>query len=335
MQDIVIPQRTLSATPAGPGAVRTESAEIFNLLQRGADEGLARALITLIEVEGGSSRSIGAQMAVLADGRYCGYLSGGCVEAAIAAEALKAIEAGRDEVLRFGVGSPFLDIRLPCGGSIEVHVHVNPDPAIIGEIGGLLRQRVAFGLELTPSTGLARLIPSIAPGRRTSWKDDAFLRCYSPVTRLMLIGRGVELEAMVGTAAAAGLDVVTFCADEPSAIASEAAGAAVFRLTVPSDVPPLPIDPWTAVVFLFHDHDWETELLKAALGGNAFFVGAMGSRRAHGVRRERLLAAGVEGAIIDRIKGPVGLFGPTRDANALAISILADVTQSRLQFDQV
>ncbi|HTJ59283.1 MAG TPA: XdhC family protein [Devosiaceae bacterium] len=335
MQDIIIPHRAAPTLSASQAEIRGESGEIFDLLQLGLNAGIPHALVTLIEVEGGSSRAIGAQMAVLADGRYCGYLSGGCIEAAVAAEAMQAIEAGENRILRFGVGSPFFDIRLPCGGSIEVHVHVNLAADIVQSIAELLRQRTAFGLELTPSTGGAQLIASMAPGSRTGWSDDAFLRCYSPVTRLLLIGRGVELESMARMGAAAGLDLVAFCVDDFSAATAERFGAATERLLTPADAPPLPIDPWTAVVFLFHDRDWEAGLLGAALSGDAFFIGALGSRRAHAVRRDRLLAAGVSGASIGRIRGPIGLFGPTRDANALAISILADVTHSRLEFDQV
>jgi xanthine dehydrogenase accessory factor len=153
------------------------------------------------------------------------------------------------------------------------------------------------------------------------------------VTRLLLIGRGVELEQAARLGVAAGLDVVALCADEASLAAASDAGATTKRLTAPQDVPSLPIDRWTAAVMLFHDHDWETELLRAVIGSDAFFIGAMGSRRAHEVRRRRLIEAGASDKAIARIKGPVGLFGPTRDAAALAVSILADVTHHRLALD--
>ena len=334
MREIVMPRRAARTTPLGHGIAPSESTEVFDLLQLGLDENLGTALVTLVEVEGGSSRSIGAQMAVVADGRYCGYLSGGCIEAAVAAEAVKCIDSGHDAQLRFGVGSPFFDIRLPCGGSIELHVHVNPDREIVAAVRKLLATRSGFGLDLVPSTGHSRLIWSTAPSRRTGWHGDSFVRCYAPVTRLLLMGRGIELAQAAALGAGAGLDLVAFCADDLSAAAAEATGAATLRLQTPADVPALPVDPWTAAIFLFHDHDWENGLLCAALDTEAFFIGAMGSRRTHALRRERLLAAGAPKAAVDRIKGPVGLFGPTRDATSLAVSILADVTERRLQFDQ-
>ncbi|HVW92846.1 MAG TPA: XdhC family protein [Devosia sp.] len=330
MQDIVVPRRI--ALPAN-GPAHGESVGLFDLLQAGIDEGVPQALVTLVEVEGGASRAIGTQMAVLADGRYAGYVSGGCVEAAVAAEAMKAIAAGEDTILRFGVGSPFFDIKLPCGGSIELHVHACPDPKLVAEVRRRLRERAAFAVEFVPAEGAAQVIGQVAPGKRTGWRDESFLRCYAPVTRLLLIGRGAEIEQAVRIGTAAGLDIVALCADEQSLATAEGLGATALLLTSPRDVPDLPADAWTATIFLFHDHDWEPVLLAAALKTDCFLVGAMGSRRAHGQRRERLLAAGVGQPAIERIRGPIGLFGPARDAASLAISILAEVTERRIAFD--
>ena len=80
------------------------------------DQGHAAALVTLVEIRGGAARAIGAQMAVRGDGLYCGYVSGGCTEAAVAADAVIALHKGMDRNLKLGEGSPFFDIGLPCGG---------------------------------------------------------------------------------------------------------------------------------------------------------------------------------------------------------------------------
>jgi len=81
------------------------------------------------------------------------------------------------------------------------------------------------------------------------------------------------------------------------------------------------------VVVLFHDHDWEAAILGEALASPCRYIGAMGSVRTHQQRCARLLAAGHSLAEIDRIRGPIGLFGPTRDASTLAISVLAELAQ--------
>lgn len=70
-------------------------------------------------------------------------------------------------------------------------------------------------------------------------------------------------------------------------------------------------------------------LLEVALGSNAFYIGALGSRRTHEKRILRLRELGYDQSAIDRIKAPIGMFGPARRATSLAISILADVAAAR------
>lgn len=87
-------------------------------------QGHRAALATLVEIGGRAARRLGAQMAIREDGGYCGYLSGGCVEAGVATEARKAIAAAGERTLLLGKGSPFFDLQLPCGGGITVAIHV-------------------------------------------------------------------------------------------------------------------------------------------------------------------------------------------------------------------
>ncbi len=76
--------------------------------------GKGAVLVTLVEIRGGAARPLGAQMVVREDGRYCGFVSGGCVEAAAAFEALEMMGSGCDREIRYGEGSPWFDIVLPC-----------------------------------------------------------------------------------------------------------------------------------------------------------------------------------------------------------------------------
>src|ERR1700754_123626 len=69
------------------------------------------ALATLVRTQGPSPRPLGSEMAVAADGRAAGYVSGGCVEAAVAGEAVIAMAEGQPRLLDYGVGSPVLDIQ--------------------------------------------------------------------------------------------------------------------------------------------------------------------------------------------------------------------------------
>ena len=300
-----------------------DSAAIFALLREGRAAGMRGALLTLVDREGGSARPIGAHMAVLEDGRFTGYLSSGCLEAALAAEAVKQIGRGKNIVLRFGVGSPFFDIRLPCGGSIDVLIDVTLTREQIESASDRLAHRQPFTLLLGASSA-ARLVDG---ERRIGWHDEMFVRAYAAPLRIVTVGRGLEFEAVTRLAAAAGYPTRAFCADDRGTERLVESGISVVRLSAPSARPDLPLDTNTAVVLLFHDHEWETEVLRAALASPCRYIGAMGSVTTHRQRCERLLRLGHSLDELDRIRGPIGLFGPTRDASTLAISVLAELAQ--------
>lgn len=304
-------------------------APAFALLADGARRGLAGALITIVGTEGGAPRALGSHMAVLADGTYCGYVSGGCVEAAIAAEALEVMRTGKDAVLRFGLGSRFIDIQLPCGGGIDLHVHVRPDPSVIDGARDALARREAFALELSPEASTSQLIPDTGAHAASGWENGIFRRRYRPATRLVLVGQGPEFGATLRLARGAGFDLAAFSPDAHSLDLAAGLDVPAKRLTGLADAPALPVDPWTAIVFMFHDHDWETALLAQALKSPAFFVGALGSRTTHAARCARLRALGIAETALARIHGPIGLFGPTRDAASLAVSALAQIVEER------
>ena len=90
--------------------------DALRLIDRGAAAGMDGVLITLVAIAGSASRAVGTQMAVLADGRHVGSFSGGCIESAIIAEALEVLAQGQPRTVRYGAGSPYIDVRLPCGG---------------------------------------------------------------------------------------------------------------------------------------------------------------------------------------------------------------------------
>lgn len=299
----------------------------FALLAEGARRGLGGALITIVGTEGGAPRAPGSHMAVLEDGTYCGYVSGGCVEAAIAGEALEVMRTGTDAVLRFGRGSPFIDVRLPCGGGIELHVHVKPARSVVDGALEAFSRRKAFALQLAPSAGTSEIVPDAGWHATSGWENGVFRRCYRPRTRLVVIGQGPEFEATLRLARGADFELVAFSPDAHSLRVAAHLGVSATPLIGLADAPALPVDPWTAIVFMFHDHDRETALLMRALESAAFYVGALGSRATHAMRCARLRDKGVGEAALARIHGPVGLFGPTRDATSLAVSALAEIVE--------
>lgn len=251
------------------------------------------ALCTVTAIDGSWSRRRGAQLAVLPDGSTRGSLSDGCLEKALATEALASGEA---RVLRYGQGSPFLDIRLPCGSGIEVMVDPAPDRAALA----------AARAEL-----LARNPADLAIGRTP---QGPFVRRFLPKLRLVVLGSGPEVTALVRLARAQGIDcLVGAPAGEPGDVALSL-----------GEAPNLPVDPWTAIAVLFHDHEWERSLLPWALGTPAFYVGAQGGRGARETRAAMLAETGWNPED-PRLRSPIGAFAHARTPSVLALSILAEI----------
>jgi len=278
--------------------------DILSFASRNLAQGIAVALCTLVDIRGGSSKALGAHMAVRADGFYCGYVSGGCTEAAIATEAVQALANRTDRFVMMGEGSPFFDIVLPCGGGITVAIHVLRDHVPLDQALADLSARRSVGLSYNPreqSLHLKRTQESIG------WTGDFFSTSYRPRPRLLISGRSVETSATAKVAEAAGYDVVCHRPEPHKSIDQGI------------------IDQYTAIALLHHDLDMEAPMLRAALESQPFYIGALGSSRTHEKRIERLRQQGFASKEIARIKAPIGLFGKARDSGTLALSVLAEV----------
>ena len=136
-----------------------------------SERGERCALVTLVGVDGNAPRAEGAQMAVSERGQWAGYISGGCLEQAIALEAVQAIKAGKPRLLRYGKGSPYFDIQLPCGSGLDVLVEPFENEGLIREMRGRMERREPFALRIGLESGTAshrsgsrrRREPAIAP----------------------------------------------------------------------------------------------------------------------------------------------------------------------------
>lgn len=323
-------------TGAFPAAIlsgHSRDATPFAFLAAAKAEGIAGALVSICGIDGGAPKPMGEHMAVLADGRHVGHVSGGCVEPAIAAEVVPLIVAGRDEIIRFGKGSCFIDIRFPCGGGVDLLVHAAPSVELLDNALGRFARREAFAIGFDRATSRSVILDHADAA--TGWHDGVFLRRYLPRTRLLLAGRGPDFEVMARVAAAAEYDLALATPDEASALALGTLGAPITLLTSPGQVWDPPIDRWTATVLLFHEHEWENAILARAAAGNGFYVGALGSRRTHVQRRERLAGMGVPAEQVERIRGPIGVIDRAREPGMLALSVLAEIAAARSALDQV
>lgn len=246
------------------------------------------ALCTVVRIDGGFSRRVGAQLAVRRDGSVVGSLADNCLEVQLASD-LAGLAA--PVVHRYGSGSPFIDFRLPCGGGIDVLLDPAPDVAACRAAVDALAARLPARVRLPANPLLA-------------------VRDYVPTLAIDAVGSGPEWEHFVALARASG-------------IATRAVGKADLSL---GRAPAYPVpDRWTATVLLFHDHEWEVAILAHALAGEGFYVGAQGGHIAREGRRARLREAGLPEAQIARVRGPIGLIPQCREPDVLAVSILAEI----------
>jgi xanthine dehydrogenase accessory factor len=299
------------------------AAEILRLLVDGARCGRRGVLATITELTGTGARAVGTHMAVLDNGDSAGSFSSGCVEAAIIAEALDVLRDGAPRTVRFGQGTPYIDIKLPCGGGMEVLFLPNPATDVIESALARLEARQSIALTLNP-TGPLDLSTEAAP-RSAGWQDAVFTVGHAPPLRLVLLGHGAEMLTSLRLARSFGALVELYSPEAEVVEAGLAADVPSVQLKSASSPAQLRGDPWTAFLFLFHDHDWEPPLIAKALETSSFWVGAMGSRQTQLARGAALVEQGVPVEAIARVRGPVGLIPSSRDPATLALSALAEI----------
>ena len=283
----------------------------------------AAVLCVITGVEGPSYRPVGAMMAVFADGDRTGTLSSGCIESDIELHAREALKAGTPLSLRYGRGSPFMDIQLPCGGGLDIMLVPNPDPEVLAALLAKRALRETATLSIDRTSGALALVDATDTG----WNGDLFYVRETPAIRFLVFGKGPEAATFAALVQGAGYPNVLLSPDDETLAGGTAAGCETLRITRPMLPDDLEIDDWTAVILFFHDHDWEPPILAGALETSAFYIGSQGSQRARDARVQELQIMGVPGDRLDRLYGPVGLIPSARDAGTLAVSVLAEILQ--------
>lgn len=272
-------------------------------------------------IEGPSYRPVGASMAVFGEEDIVGSLSSGCVESDIALNAMKCLEGGGPRMLRYGRGSPFVDIQLPCGGGLDILLVPHPDRKALDIISGHRAARQPCELTIDIATGLM----AVGTGAETGLRDGVLHVHYAPDLRFLVFGKGPEATTFAALVEAAGYPNLLLSPDQETLDDGRAAGCATRLLKAQKYPDDLTVDDRTAIILFFHDHDWEPPLLLGALTTPAFYIGSQGSRQARDTRHMALEAMGVVPDAIARLRGPVGLIPSARDAGTLAVSVLAEI----------
>jgi xanthine dehydrogenase accessory factor len=327
--------------------------DILADVERWLAAGQAVALATVVETWGSAPRGVGAKMALTAGGDITGSVSGGCVEAAVVEAGQEALRSG-PRLLRFGVADETAwEVGLACGGQIAVFVEALDQEMLTfardvtaDEVRGVVATVIAgppewLGRKLLwrdgriahstlPDGMAAEVVQHIRAGAsgRVQLAGDVtlFLDVLRPSPLLVIIGGAHIAVALVRLAKTLGYR--TTVVDPRRAFGRPERFPEVGRLMQAwpaKALAEIALTPDTAVVTLSHDPKIDDPALIAALASEAFYVGALGSRRTHAERCERLAGQGVSAEALARIQAPVGLNIGAQNPEEIALAILAEI----------
>jgi xanthine dehydrogenase accessory factor len=285
-------------------------------------KGSPMALATVVSTWGSAPRPRGSHMLVHADGRFEGSVSGGCVESDILATAAEVIAGAPFQVKEYGVeDAAAWEVGLPCGGRISVMVQpvsaTGFDPELFDRIAEARTTGASLSVRTDLDTGQSSL---------REMEGAAFVNRYDPPRRLLIVGAVQIAQALAGLARELGIDTVVIDPRERFLTEERFPGVTLDDRWPDEAVAAYQPGPSTAVVTLSHDTKIDDPALAAALKAGAGYVGALGSRKSHAARLERLKAEGFDDDTLARIDGPVGIdigaIGPSEIALSIAAAMI-------------
>ena len=336
--------------------------DVIDAVLRWQERGERVAMATVVRTLGSSPRGLAAKMAVTDQGNIAGSVSGGCIEGAVYDACQNALKTGTAALLHFGVADEQAwEVGLACGGTMDVFVA--PLPRIDAVHGSdctstvvrrlVAQQPVVLATVLNgPATGQQLVVaPDVdarsdmpggalrdailthagamladgAHGVRAIEGVDVFVEVYPPPPTIIMIGAvHISLEL---TAYAAQLGFRTVVVDARAAFATaERFGHADELVHAwPDEALAGRLHRNVAVVVLTHDPKLDDPALIVSLPSDVRYVGALGSRKTHAERIERLRAAGLNAADVARLHAPIGLDIGGRTPAEIALSIMAQI----------
>lgn len=285
------------------------------------------AVATLVDIIGSSPRPLGSEMAICDTGEAIGYVSGGCVEGAVIAEARAVIATGKPRLLDYGAGSPVIDIQLACGGRIGIFLRELADAAgHAARLRAARERREAVCMSTNLETGDQSYFTGVADAAPVvDGRTSIFAKTYLPPIRLVLAGGNPVALALARMAPPLGYEVTLLRPYGPADPPPETSLVRYDRRGLEQALADTRLDAWTAVYSLTHQAEDDLMVLVHALPSPAFCVGVLGSRGNIPERLDRLREAGVDARARARLKAPAGLAIGARGPQEIALAILAEI----------
>jgi xanthine dehydrogenase accessory factor len=292
-------------------------------LQAALAAGLPAVLATLYRVVGSAPRGPGAQMLFVGDQAH-GYFSGDCIEGDVARHAAEVLASGEAQRLHYGMGSPWIDIRLRCGGALHVLAErIAPDcPAARALLDHAQRRQPCRWI----TDGALRAVDGGSDGPLLELSEEPFRisRRSDPPRRLIVSGGDPGALALAQLGALARLETILVRPDGPES-PPPFDGVTYLRESPVDALARLGVDRWTAYVGATHEDHHDLAGCLAALRGGAAWTGMIGARSRADGRRDALRSAGASDAELAQLRLSPGIGGLGKAPWEVATGIIADV----------
>ncbi|MFN3493987.1 MAG: XdhC family protein [Hydrogenophaga sp.] len=299
-------------------------------------------LATVIKTWGSSPRPVGSVMALCETGAVVGSVSGGCIEddlidrysrsratpagPAASADIAHDIPAGPPQRVQYGVSADEAHrFGLPCGGTLELLLEFNPDAGALADLVQLLDNGHLVQRRIELATGRVELQVTQQPSALADhghWLSNTF----GPQYRMLLIGAGQLTEYLATMAQFSGF-TVTVCDPREQYHRTWSVPGATLVTGMPDDVVRgFGVDRRSCVIAITHDPKLDDLALLEALDTEAFYVGAIGSRRNNAARQARMVEHfDLTPQRLERLRGPIGIYIGSKTPAEIAVSVMAEV----------
>lgn len=326
-------------------SIRNSDQEVIEVANDWLQSGHAIYLVTVVRTWGSSPRPVGSIAAVRTDGELVGSVSGGCVEKQLVESLLReqaenqSTVASSESAMNQKISTLHVDdeqarrFGLSCGGELELVFEPLTSANALSELNEATQKRQTLRRTVNLNTGYAELQPlddcTVDPNTRFEYSGSIVSKVFGPDWRILIIGAGQLSRYTAEFALALDYDVLV-CDPRPGfKQAWQVANIPVLDMSPDDAVLAHANDANAAVLALTHDPNLDDLALLEALPSNAFYVGALGSKRNYEKRVKRLAGLGLDDDAINRLIGPIGLDIGSRTSAEIAISIVAHLIKAR------
>jgi xanthine dehydrogenase accessory factor len=314
---------------------------VLRTLRDWRQAGQRALLATVVRTWGSSPRPVGSIMALREDGTVVGSVSGGCIEDDLiyqytqayaagqiegAAVQGKAIPSGPPAFIKYGVSADEAHrFGLPCGGTLELLLEFDPSAADLATLVSALEAGQLMQRQVSLKDGRVSQSLSAAPSELSVTATE-LVNTFGPEYRMLLIGAGQLTEYLATMALFSGFAVTVCDPREEYRSAWSVAGAVVLS-DMPDDVVnAFKPDRRSCVIALTHDPKLDDLALLEALNTDAFYIGAIGSRRNNEARHQRMAEHfELSELTLARLRGPIGIYIGSKTPSEIAVSVMAEV----------